>query len=342
MSSHLPITAAQITYEDITTNAIVGFMKALGFDVKPERVWLRGEGHWGVRLTPEMRRAIRKHGLPILGVLAFAPSVAEAQGEDGSQASPYLSALGGVAMAESASTDFLLGWTAIDAQVPQVFLTLVSAAGAKKQLKMLTRAPGEKSDAALARLNDGWAVGWVDERHQDPEIYAVKVGNDLNPAAPEQRITDSPGGASDLALLALDDRVLMAWGDTRARARLSWHRSARYEAANDGAAANLPQFQTAYVPTELADDPALAAACDDTSPTDPAPDVPNCPIPFGFFFSAFGFGFSLLISFYFGFFRFNGCCFFFFGLFRIVFDQTSHGIGRLGTNADPVLNTVVF
>ena len=124
--------------------------------------------------------------------------------------------LGGVAMAESATTDFLLGWTAIDAQVPQVFLTLVSATGAKKQLKMLTRAPGEKSEAALARLSDGWAVSWVDERHQDPEIYAVKIGNDLNPAAPEQRLTESPGGAADLALLALGDQVLMAWGDTRA------------------------------------------------------------------------------------------------------------------------------
>lgn len=124
--------------------------------------------------------------------------------------------LGGVALAESASSDFLLGWTAIDAQVPQVFLTLVSATGAKKQLKMLTRAPGEKSDAALARLDDGWAVGWVDERHQDPEIYAVKVGNTLTPVAPEQRLTSVPGGASDLALLALGDRVLLAWGDTRA------------------------------------------------------------------------------------------------------------------------------
>lgn len=124
--------------------------------------------------------------------------------------------LGGVAMAESASSDFLLGWTAIDAQVPQVFLTLVGATGAKKQLKMLTRAPGEKSDVALARLTDGWAVSWVDERHQDPEIYAVKVGNDMNPAAPEQRLSESPGGAADLALVALGDQVLLAWGDTRA------------------------------------------------------------------------------------------------------------------------------
>jgi len=124
--------------------------------------------------------------------------------------------LGGVAMAESATSDFLLGWTAIDAQVPQVFLTLVSATGAKKQLKMLTRTPGEVSDVALARLSDGWAVGWVDERHQDPEIYAVKIGNDLNPSAPEQRLTESIGDAADLSLLALGDQLLLAWGDTRA------------------------------------------------------------------------------------------------------------------------------
>ncbi len=75
------------------------------------------------------------------------------------------------------------------------------------------------------------------------------------------------------------------WGQTRARARMSWHRSARYESANDSAAADLPQLQSAYVPATLAEDPALAAACDDTSPDDPDPTVPNCPVPFGFFIS---------------------------------------------------------
>ena len=75
------------------------------------------------------------------------------------------------------------------------------------------------------------------------------------------------------------------WQDTRARVRASWHHSSRHEAAASAAAANLPQLQTAYVPTRLAEDPVLAAACSDTPPDDIEPTVPNCPVPFGFFLS---------------------------------------------------------
>lgn len=75
------------------------------------------------------------------------------------------------------------------------------------------------------------------------------------------------------------------WRDTRLQARLSWHRSARRESARDGAAAGIAQQQTAYVPATLADDPELAARCDDASPDDPYPMIVNCPIPFGFFVS---------------------------------------------------------
>jgi hypothetical protein len=75
------------------------------------------------------------------------------------------------------------------------------------------------------------------------------------------------------------------WPGTRVRALLSWHRSSRHESASDPAAASIPQLQTAYVPAMLAEDPALAAACDDTAPDDFWPTVPNCPIPFGFFIS---------------------------------------------------------
>jgi len=76
-----------------------------------------------------------------------------------------------------------------------------------------------------------------------------------------------------------------SWRDTRLRAVLSWHRSTRHDSARDPDAAGLPQLQTAYVPTMLADDPGLAAACDDANPADPWPTVPNCPVPFGFFMS---------------------------------------------------------
>jgi hypothetical protein len=75
------------------------------------------------------------------------------------------------------------------------------------------------------------------------------------------------------------------WSDVRARAQLSWHRSSRVESARAAAAARIPQLLGAYVPVQLPEDPALARACDDTLPGDPAPAVPNCPVPFGFFAS---------------------------------------------------------
>ncbi|HSK01949.1 MAG TPA: TonB-dependent receptor [Kofleriaceae bacterium] len=73
------------------------------------------------------------------------------------------------------------------------------------------------------------------------------------------------------------------WRDTRARARLSWHRSDRRDAANDPAAADLPQLQSAYVPTDLPEEPGLARTCDVS--TDPDATIPKCPVPFGFFIS---------------------------------------------------------
>ncbi len=76
-----------------------------------------------------------------------------------------------------------------------------------------------------------------------------------------------------------------SWKDTRATATLSWHRSMRREKAHDDAAAGIPQLLTAYVPRELAEDPALATICDDTRAEDPTPLIPNCPVPFGFFAS---------------------------------------------------------
>ena len=75
------------------------------------------------------------------------------------------------------------------------------------------------------------------------------------------------------------------WPELRARVQLSWHRSSRTESAHDAAAADIPQLLTAYVPAALRDDPALAAACDDASPLDPAMLISNCPVPFGFFAS---------------------------------------------------------
>jgi hypothetical protein len=76
-----------------------------------------------------------------------------------------------------------------------------------------------------------------------------------------------------------------SWRDLRVRAQGSWHRSTRSDSAREASAASGPQLLSAYVPATLSEDPALAAACDDRPPLDPAPTVVNCPVPFGFFAS---------------------------------------------------------
>lgn len=75
------------------------------------------------------------------------------------------------------------------------------------------------------------------------------------------------------------------WSRTRARGQLAWHRSMRRESARDPNAEDIPQLLSAYVPATLADDPVLAAACNDNWTTDPYPHIPNCPVPFGWFAS---------------------------------------------------------
>jgi hypothetical protein len=73
------------------------------------------------------------------------------------------------------------------------------------------------------------------------------------------------------------------WTSTRAKAQLAWHRSMRRESARDPAAADIPQLLSAYIPTTLADDPALALACSDDPATDKFPEVTNCLVLDGWF-----------------------------------------------------------
>lgn len=129
--------------------------------------------------------------------------------------------LGGVALApaQSAPAEALLGWTAIDFKQPQVFLTVLDEKGKKLRQRMLTRAPGEKSDVALAGLADGWLLAWVDERSGDAELYAARVNRQLMNVGPEKRITNAAGAASDVALLVKGQAVLAAWSDARDKER---------------------------------------------------------------------------------------------------------------------------
>ncbi|HSR97264.1 MAG TPA: TonB-dependent receptor [Kofleriaceae bacterium] len=69
-----------------------------------------------------------------------------------------------------------------------------------------------------------------------------------------------------------------AWADTRARVQASWHRSDRSERARVASAGGVPQRLTGFIPAQLAEDPVLAAACDDSSPDDRWKQIANCPV----------------------------------------------------------------
>lgn len=124
--------------------------------------------------------------------------------------------LGGIALSSSsAQKDVLAAWAGLDGGEPQVFLTLLDHAGKKLSQHMLTRKKGDLSDIALAAAGTDYLVAWVDERSGDPEVYATKVNHALNHVTPEQRITQAPGAATDLSLVATQSGALAIWADAR-------------------------------------------------------------------------------------------------------------------------------
>jgi hypothetical protein len=124
--------------------------------------------------------------------------------------------LGGVALSGSSTKkEILAAWAGLDGGQPQVFLTLVDSAGKKLSQRMLTHKTGDLSDVALAAAGADYLVAWIDERSGDPEVYATKVNRTLNHLTPEQRITQAPGSATDLSLVATKSGALAVWADAR-------------------------------------------------------------------------------------------------------------------------------
>ncbi len=124
--------------------------------------------------------------------------------------------LGGLAISSNAQQkDALVAWAGLDGGQPQVFLTLVDTLGKKTSQRMLTHKNGDLSDVATLQTGADYLVAWVDERSSDPEVYATKVNHALNRIAPEQRITQAPGTATDLSLVATKSGALAVWADSR-------------------------------------------------------------------------------------------------------------------------------
>ena len=91
----------------------------------------------------------------------------------------------------------------------------VDARGHRVKEVQLTTARGDAGDDAIAPVDGGWIVAWVDWRDGNGEVYAAKVDRDLARLSPDQRITKAPGDKADVALASAGGLAWLAWSDPR-------------------------------------------------------------------------------------------------------------------------------
>jgi hypothetical protein len=106
-------------------------------------------------------------------------------------------------------------WVVRDDGDPQVHVATLDARGHRIKEVQLTTARGDAGDVAIAPVEGGWLVAWVDWRDGNGEVYAAKLDRDLGRLSPDQRITHSPGDKADVTLASAGSRAWVAWSDPR-------------------------------------------------------------------------------------------------------------------------------
>jgi hypothetical protein len=132
---------------------------------------------------------------------------------------------GGVAIAATDRPEdgAAIAWVGRDGGDPQVHVTRVGHDGKVLRDVQLTNARGDAMDVSIAWAGDRWVVAWVDTRDGNGEVYAATLDADARTVGKGQRITNAPGDASDVAILALPNAVgpdgrgavWLAWADPR-------------------------------------------------------------------------------------------------------------------------------
>jgi hypothetical protein len=122
--------------------------------------------------------------------------------------------IGGVAMAASEDSA-AIAWVTRDANDPQVHVTKVDRHAKKLAELQLTTAKGDAGDVALAFMDGGFVVAWVDARDGNGEVYAARIGKDFQRPQRQERLTSAPGDATDLTMFASGDLAWLAWADPR-------------------------------------------------------------------------------------------------------------------------------
>ncbi len=195
---------SQIALAETSAGSLLGWIT----DFDPTTPWVKLK-----RPTADGRYEPLRAHLDLQGFASSEPFSALAPPED---LSLRAHSLGGLAISSSPQqSEALVAWAGLDGGQPQVFLTLVDKLGKKTAQRMLTHKTGELNDVATLQTGSDYLVAWVDERSADPELYATKINHALSRVAPEQRITQAPGAATDVSLVLTQGGALAVWADSR-------------------------------------------------------------------------------------------------------------------------------
>jgi hypothetical protein len=181
--------------------------------------------------NPEAKGAKRPVGAtpnPLASLRVFAPepltvTTPTPAGAASAKATPPVPALSERVLASSslALSPSIKGDTACAAFVvregPDSHLALarLGAEGKRQRQVSLAQAPGDVGDVDLSATPEGWLVAWVDGRDRNGEVYAARVDAELKRVTPERRLTQSPGDATEVAVLARGDYALVAYAEPK-------------------------------------------------------------------------------------------------------------------------------
>lgn len=169
-------------------------------------VLTRGEGEGAMA-----RRAVKQARLYLV------PIDKDGKHADAILLAPRASAGGGAAFTTAPDGSLALAWVSReDGGGARVHLTRMSVDGKKSTDVLVTTRKGEFADVNVAAVEGGFVVGWIDSRDGNGEVYAAKVTGDLSRVSEHQRLTNAPGDASDLTMVAHPSGVVwLAWTDPR-------------------------------------------------------------------------------------------------------------------------------
>jgi hypothetical protein len=116
---------------------------------------------------------------------------------------------GGVALS-GGSKGHLLVWSAIDGKHPQVFTTLIDDRGKKVAQQMLTRQQGNVQQVMAVPSDDGWFVGWIDDRSGQLKPAVTRLGARLERKVPDRVLGGEKANATGAALAHVQSELWLA------------------------------------------------------------------------------------------------------------------------------------